>query len=111
MPERGRISCAGYIESITIEPVDAAPKFTAVVADWDRADTGPAEPELRRASGPGPRLRLVWMGQRRVPGITAGIRLGFEGMVTRADGVPTIYNPRYEIYERDRPRPARRRSS
>ena len=34
---------------------------------------------------------------RRVPGISAGTQLRFEGMVAVRDGLPTIYNPRYEI--------------
>jgi hypothetical protein len=74
------------VEAITILPASGVPKFSAVVTEPD--------PDRRRA---GTRVRLVWLGQHRVPGIEAGIRLGFEGMVFPVDGLPTIYNPRYEI--------------
>lgn len=46
------------------------------------------------------RVRLVWNGQRRIPGIDPGVDLAFEGMVSLVDGIPTIYNPRYEIVGR-----------
>jgi len=88
LPVRGRVASSGYVEAITILPADQAPKFTAVVTD--------PEPDRDRAATPA-RLRLVWLGQHRVPGIEAGIRLGFEGMVFPVDGMPTICNPRYEI--------------
>jgi hypothetical protein len=70
---RGR----GYIDRITIRPRNAPPQFTAVTAE--------------------PAVMLVWLGRRRIPGIEAGTELTFEGMVSRVDGLPTIYNPRYEI--------------
>ena len=40
------------------------------------------------------------MGQRRVPGVEAGVALRFEGMLSQVDGTPTVYNPRYEIIGR-----------
>lgn len=88
LPVRGRVASSGYVEAITILPAGRAPKFSAVVTE--------AEPDRRSAGGPA-RIRLVWLGQHRVPGIEAGIRLGFEGMVFLVDGMPTMYNPRYEI--------------
>ena len=88
LPERGRVASSGYVDAITILPADQSPKFTAIVTEPD--------PDRNRAVPP-PRLRLVWLGQHRVPGIEAGIRLGFEGMVFPVDGMPTICNPRYEI--------------
>lgn len=44
----------------------------------------------------GARLRLVWLGQRQVPGIQAGGYLRVSGMLSTRE-TPTIYNPRYEI--------------
>jgi len=88
LPVRGRVASSGYVDAITIEPADQAPKFMAVVTDPD--------PDRDKGAPPA-RLRLVWLGQHRVPGIEAGIRLGFEGMVFPVDGMPTICNPRYEI--------------
>lgn len=92
LPERGRIRSAGFVESVTILPAGEAPSFSAVVV----SELPGAEPGARAASRRG-RIRLVWLGQRKVPGIDAGIRLGFDGMVSQVDGLPTMYNPGYEI--------------
>ncbi|MET1034098.1 MAG: hypothetical protein ABWX68_02515 [Arthrobacter sp.] len=89
LPRRGRVLAVGYVENIRILPADRAPNFAASLVD------APAPPGGRRR--PAPRVQLVWNGQRRVPGIAAGTRLRFEGMIADVDGVPTIYNPRYEI--------------
>ncbi len=48
----------------------------------------------------GSHIRLIWTGQRRISGILPGIEMAFEGMLSIVDGVPTIYNPRYEIIGR-----------
>lgn len=89
LPERGRAVCVGVIDAVTIEPDSASPSYTAIVTDRDF---------LRMASDGGShRLKLVWLGRRRVPGIVVGTRLRVEGMVSRRDGLPTIFNPRYEI--------------
>ncbi|MHA7281238.1 single stranded DNA-binding domain-containing protein [Arthrobacter sp. MDT2-2] len=86
LPERGRIKAGGVIDRITIAPVTSSPSFTALVRiDWNGAKEN---------------VRIVWMGQRRVPGIEAGVSLRFEGMLSRVDGTPTVYNPRYEIIGR-----------
>jgi hypothetical protein len=43
---------------------------------------------------------VVWLGRRRIPGIDAGTELRLQGMVTVRDGLPTMFNPRYEIVSR-----------
>jgi hypothetical protein len=53
-----------------------------------------------RPSGPKDRLRVVWLGRRRIPGVDAGTELRLQGMVTVRDGLPTMFNPRYEILSR-----------
>ncbi|UWX98324.1 hypothetical protein N2K95_06645 [Arthrobacter zhaoxinii] len=93
LPERGRASCCGYVSAITVVPVNDPPRFTAVVED-SMAEYR-ENPATARA-----KVRLVWVGQRRVPGIEAGTCLAFEGMVSTVDGRPTIFNPRYEIIGR-----------
>jgi hypothetical protein len=86
LPTRGRIKAQGIIDRMTIAPVTASPSFRALARiDWN----GTHESVL-----------LIWMGQRRVPGIEAGVGLRFEGMLSRVDGTPTVYNPRYEIIGR-----------
>ena len=53
-----------------------------------------------RPYGPKDRLRVVWLGRRRIPGVDAGTELRLQGMVTVRDGLPTMFNPRYEILSR-----------
>lgn len=89
LPVRGRIVHRGYVESMTILPPQQAPAFIVTIVDR------PAPPGGRRSTVP--HLHLVFVGQRRVPGVLAGSRLHYEGMVATIDSVPTIFNPRYEI--------------
>ncbi len=125
LPDRGRVLCHGFIESVTYAPASQVAAFTAVVVDHDApaktrgAKAGaPQDPPRRasRAAGPaaqpaaGPqrqrpavpkdRLRVVWLGRRRIPGVDAGTELRLQGMVTVRDGLPTMFNPRYEILSR-----------
>ncbi|MHA7208218.1 hypothetical protein ACX80K_04000 [Arthrobacter sp. MDT1-65] len=86
LPQRGRIKAHGVIARLTIAPATAPPSFAALARiDWNGASED---------------VRLIWMGQRRVPGIEAGVALRFEGMLSRVEGTPTVYNPRYEIIGR-----------
>lgn len=101
LPLRGRALCCGHIESVTVLPAKEAAQFSAIVTDVDK-HLPPAAGAVRsggRLSGPkqNHRVRLIWLGRRRVPGILAGTQLRFEGMVSMRDGLPTIFNPRYEI--------------
>ena len=85
LPDRGLVEGRGVVRSVTYVPVNAPPRVSAVVAeDSDRPGLGPS-------------LTLIWLGRRRVSGLRAGAPLRFTGMLAHFDGVPTIYNPRYEI--------------
>ncbi len=84
LPERGRVLCQGFIESVTYVPASQVAAFTATVVDH---------------AGHG-RLRVIWLGRRRVPGIDPGTEVRMEGMLTVREGVPTMFNPRYEILSR-----------
>ncbi|MCP9000238.1 hypothetical protein NFC73_10905 [Pseudarthrobacter sp. RMG13] len=95
LPERGRVVCQGHIESVTYMPADRNAAFTAIVSDPDVRETG-AKP----VQGTGGRLRVVWLGRRRVPGIEAGTVVRLEGMLSQSQGLPTMFNPRYEILSR-----------
>lgn len=45
-------------------------------------------------------VTLVWLGQRRIPGIESGRTLRVHGRLGRADnGAKMIYNPHYEIQQ------------
>lgn len=89
LPPRGRAVCCGVVDAVTILPASATPAYTAIVTDRESRTADPAAGNHR--------LRLVWIGRRRVPGIAAGTRLRVEGMVSLRQGLPTMYNPRYEI--------------
>ena len=128
LPDRGRVLCHGFIESVTYMPANQVASFVAIVIDHDApppaprflaagAKGGPVAAnslpaaavstervrpgaQRQRPAGPKERLRVVWLGRRRIPGIDAGTELRLEGMVTIRDGLPTIFNPRYEILSR-----------
>jgi hypothetical protein len=95
LPERGRVVCQGHIESVTYMPADQNAAFTAIVSDPEIRQSG-----AKRAQGKGGRLRVVWLGRRRVPGIAAGTEVRLEGMLSQSHGLPTMFNPRYEILSR-----------
>ena len=129
LPDRGRVLCHGYIESVTYAPASNVAAFTAVVVDHDAPKTRGAKavpggsaaaaqpaaqpaaaqpaavqpaagPRRQRPAVPKDRLRVVWLGRRRISGIDAGTELRLQGMVTVRDGLPTMFNPRYEIVSR-----------
>lgn len=52
------------------------------------------EAELFDGSGS---ISLVWLGQRRIPGIEPGRRIVVRGRVGVHHGRPAIYNPWYEL--------------
>ncbi|WP_104092239.1 OB-fold nucleic acid binding domain-containing protein [Arthrobacter sp. GMC3] len=89
LPTRGRAVCVGVIDAVTIEPESTSPSYTAIMTDRDFSRT--------TSDGGSHRLRLIWLGRRRVAGIVVGTRVRVEGMVALRDGLPTIFNPRYEI--------------
>ncbi len=95
LPERGRVLCHGFIESVTFLPTNQNPAFTAIITDLDEQRAG-----VSIGHGSEKRLRIVWLGRRRVPGIEAGTEVRVEGMLTQSHGLPTIFNPRYEIISR-----------
>jgi len=88
---RRRVMATGLVEEVTVPPVTGVQSYCALLVP----DCSPALGEDGR---PEPRpLRLVWQGQRSVPGVTAGTRLRCVGVVSFRDGRPTMFNPRYEI--------------
>jgi hypothetical protein len=135
LPDRGRVLCHGFIESVTYVPASQVASFIAILIDHDvpppvtrllpfgarggkgqgakgaaTANSLPANgvathrvrpgAQRQRPAGTKERLRVVWLGRRRIPGVDAGTELRLEGMVTMRDGLPTIFNPRYEILSR-----------
>lgn len=105
LPDRGRVVCHGFVESVTYAPASDIAAFTAVVKDREYPLKKDAKAKnddgaVRSASARPARLRVTWLGRHRVPGIGAGVELRLEGMLTLRDGLPTMFNPRYEILPR-----------
>jgi RecG-like helicase len=74
-----RVVVRGIVRSVTVPAEGGTP---AVEIDLD--------------DGSG-RVRVVWLGRRRIPGIDPGRAMVVRGRLARADERPTIYNPRYEL--------------
>jgi len=79
---RSRVELFGVLRSVTLRP---------------RMGVCALEAELYDGTGS---VRLVWLGQRTIAGIEPGRRLRVTGFVSRSDGGPLIFNPRYELAPR-----------
>lgn len=79
----------GMVVNVRLPGPDGPTRFAADLV------TEPAGPG--QVSAAGERIRLVWIGQRSVPGIEPGRWLHVEGFRADHDGVPTVFNPRYEL--------------
>lgn len=73
------VSVSGRLRSVLYTPSERAPALTA---------------ELFDGSGS---LTLVWLGQRRIPGIEPGRSVTVRGRIARRDGDWVLYNPWYEL--------------
>ncbi|CBT76224.1 hypothetical protein [Glutamicibacter arilaitensis] len=89
LPARGRVKHAGYVQSVSYSAPNEAPLLTAVVVD--RLGT------MSARRGTVPHVRLIFMGQKSVPGIKPGVKVEYSGMVALVEQIPTIFNPRYVI--------------
>lgn len=69
----------GRLRSVTLRPVGRAPAVEA---------------ELYDGTG---RLTLLFLGRRRIPGITPGRSIVVHGRAIVRDGERTMVNPRYEL--------------
>lgn len=70
---------AGTVRSVTTPPETGVPSLVADVFDGGRI------------------VRLVFVGRRRIRGITPGRYLVAWGRVCHRGGTPTIHNPGYEL--------------
>jgi hypothetical protein len=72
---------AGVLASVTVHPVGTTHGLDAELFDG----TG--------------RVRLVWLGRERIPGIDPGRCLSIRGRVVHSTGhaLPTVFNPRYTL--------------
>ena len=79
LADRKDASVCGAVRSVTLRPRVNVPAL--VVELYDGSKT----------------LNLVWLGRRRIAGIVPGTYLTAHGLVTYRHGIPTIFNPAYEI--------------
>lgn len=78
-PDREQVRLRGTLRTVTLRPRGGVPALEA---------------ELFDGSGV---LTLVWLGRRRIAGITPGRSIQVQGRIGQHDGVRILYNPRYEL--------------
>ena len=79
LADRSEASVCGSVRSVTLRPRVNVPALVVELYDGSRT------------------LNLVWLGRRRIGGIVPGTYLTAHGRVTYKHGIPTIFNPAYEI--------------
>jgi hypothetical protein len=78
-PDRQLVKLRGTLRTVTLRPRGGVPALEA---------------ELDDGSGV---LTIVWLGRRRIEGISPGRSLEVQGRIGVHDGIRIIYNPRYEL--------------
>jgi hypothetical protein len=77
--DRQEATVSGTVRAITLRPRVNVPALVVDLYDGSRT------------------INLVWLGRRTIGGIEPGTYLRASGRVTWTRGVPTIFNPAYEI--------------
>jgi hypothetical protein len=77
--DRSEASVCGAVRSVTLRPRVNVPALVVEIYDGSKT------------------LNLIWLGRRRIGGIAPGTYLTAHGRVTFQHGIPTIFNPAYEI--------------
>jgi RecG-like helicase len=81
-PDRERVIVQGTLKTVTLRPRGGVPALEA---------------ELYDGSGS---ISVVWLGRRRIGGITPGRAIRVEGRIGVQDGQRMMYNPRYALRPR-----------
>jgi hypothetical protein len=77
--DREVVRLRGTLRTVTLRPRGGVPALEA---------------ELFDGSGV---ITVVWLGRRRIAGISPGRSIQVQGRIGMHDGVRIIYNPRYEL--------------
>jgi hypothetical protein len=77
--DRSEVSVCGAVRSVTLRPRVNVPALVVEIYDGSKT------------------LNLIWLGRRRIGGVGPGTYLTAHGRVTFQHGIPTIFNPAYEI--------------
>jgi len=78
-PDRTRVKLSGSLRTVTLRPRGGVPALEA---------------ELFDGSGV---IMVVWLGRRRILGISPGRSLEIQGRIGAHAGQRIMYNPRYEL--------------
>jgi hypothetical protein len=78
-PNREHVRLRGTLRTVTLSPRGGAPALEAELFDG----TGV--------------LTVIWLGRRRIAGISPGSSLQIEGRIGVQDKARVMYNPRYEL--------------
>ena len=78
-PMRERVRLRGTLRTVTLRPRGGVPALEAELYD----DSGV--------------ITVVWLGRRRITGISPGRSMEIQGRIGAHDGVRIMYNPRYEL--------------
>jgi hypothetical protein len=81
-PDRERVVVQGTLKTVTLRPRGGVPALEA---------------ELYDGSGS---ISVVWLGRRRIGGITPGRVIRVEGRIGVQDNQRMMYNPRYSLRPR-----------
>ena len=79
LQDRSEASVCGAVRSVTLRPRVNVPALVVEIYDGSKT------------------LNLIWLGRRRIGGVVPGTYLTAHGRVTFQHGIPTIFNPAYEI--------------
>jgi hypothetical protein len=77
--DRQEATVSGTVRAVTLRPRVNVPALVVDLYDGSRT------------------INLVWLGRRTIGGISPGTYLRASGRVTWTRGIPTIFNPSYEI--------------
>ncbi|UDY22362.1 OB-fold nucleic acid binding domain-containing protein [Nocardioides sp. Kera G14] len=78
-PDRQPVQLRGTLRTVTLRPRGGVPALEA---------------ELFDGSG---MVTVIWLGRRRIAGISPGRSIQVAGRIGLQDGVRVLYNPRYEL--------------
>jgi len=78
-PDRELVRLRGTLRTVTLRPRGGVPALEAELDDGSAV------------------LTIVWLGRRRIAGISPGRSLQVQGRIGVHEGHRIIYNPRYEL--------------
>jgi hypothetical protein len=78
-PDRERVRLQGTLRTVTLRPRGGVPALEAELYDGSQV------------------LTLIWLGRRRITGISPGRSLQVEGRIGVQDKTRVMFNPRYEL--------------